>query len=232
MSDRIIEIAPRPGSKVTGNYRHSGPITHKQTREVIHEFLGATPFQIPGDGCVLNLDNPDQKLIYDCIINGREVAAFFGPGKRFEIVDHQKQDREQIEFVMRRTKVHKYLESLLDEKRIIPFGKIIGKYGNTDESTYAKLLMYSDTPEGCDKIERWFKHADRDIAILIQLALEQGDHTEKEGLYKRPGSEVYYWNEAQIGLGEQSVVTWLKNPENKDVYEAMKSKFIPKASKK
>lgn len=232
MSERIIEIVPKPGLKVTGNYRHSGPITHKETRQVIHEFMGATPFQIPGDGCVLDLQDPDQKLIYDCIINGREVAAFFGPGKRFQIVDHQKQDREQIEFVMRRSKVHKYLESLLDEKRIIPFGKIIGVYGNTEESTYAKLLLYSDKKEGCEKIERWYKHADREIAILIQLALEQGDSDEKTGLYKKPGSELYYWGQAQVGIGEQAVVGWLKNPDNKDVYEAMKSKFIPKASKK
>lgn len=220
--------------RIFGDFSYSGEVHKESSRKTkIASYLGAKSFNMPGMGCILNLDDPEEKMMYDCITEGYELKPFFvgkpdgtrGSSQRFKIEDQQADAAAYLANRKKKKELEKFIDGLKD-KRLMNFALIMGLSGS-EEMVRSQLLMMldSDDDREREKLAKYVYHKDRNILELLHVAKLEGKPTEKQGVYKT-GQGLYYFNDIPMGLGEDAAVAFLKADKNSEIYQALKDAYF------
>lgn len=230
---KFVTIVPLD-DRIFGDFSYSGVVHKFSDRKVeIAKYLGVRSFNMPGMGCLLNLEDPDEKKMYDCITEGYELRPFFignpngsrGSSQRFKIEDQQADATAYLENRKKKKELEKFIDGLKD-KRLMNFGMIMGLSGS-EEMVRSQLLMMLDSEDEKDreKLSKYVYHKDRNILELLHIARAEGKPSEKQGVYKT-GQGLYYFNDIPMGLGEDAAIAFLKADKNSEIYQALKDAYF------
>jgi hypothetical protein len=228
----IVNVKPFEPKKVFGHLSHTGKLT-KNGKIVPHwpEFIGASKFIVDGHGVVLNLEREEDKLFYEIITESDQLRSRFSMGKdtkrkagaRFYIEDVEADSKAYLAEREQKAVVDAFIANL-DEKQTLRFGLPLGLSGSYSK-VRASLYKLAENPDGRKKLADFINNKARVVIETIYEAMKYGDAANKKGVYK-DGREMIYMNGQPIGLGINQAVNFFQQPENVDMYKALKDMVL------
>jgi hypothetical protein len=222
-----IHIKPRKDSKVVGHASYKAKIAMGASGDK-YELPGRN-FGISGDGVILNMAKPENRKTYDILMGPNPgIRAWFNPAAkfryRFDIVNLQKEADDYLANDELKTDYKSQVVKLKPTEL-----KTIGYFfrlGNDPKMIKAGLYKMIDNTAQRAKVGKFLLSADRQLLLYINYGLKGGDEANKKGLYKN-SRELFFFNDTVIGLGEDTVIAYLKKEteDSASIYNILKEEY-------
>lgn len=187
------------------------------------------------DGVTFDLDNPLQKNIWECIKNSKLIAPERGArdSKGNLLIDGDTKRYGLAEFYVERPGVEA-------ERRISRIKLITKAYTFIESDSAAgrmtKVRLLGKTMRNApdsDIQDYLYQRAEKDPAIIIDLytgsdtALKLMLIDAKDNRVIHLESGVWMYGDERLGVTDESVILYLKNPLNKHIYELVRNETYP-----
>jgi hypothetical protein len=221
-----VHIKPIKKLKVFGDSFFSGTLIDSNGKK--HDHKGRKIFTIPGMGVMLNLDRPADKEFYEKV-SGPTLKRLFNPKNklayRFDIIDMNKDADDYLAKEDVKTDLKSMVMKLteLELKTIGFFFKMGSDLKIIKAGLYKKIDGDKNSREA---VANFLQHVDRKLLEYVYHGLSEGDAASKKGLWKN-ATGLHYYEDVPIGIGEDSVVAFLKqtNDDAVLIYEVLKTNY-------
>ena len=213
--------------------RNSGKYFIKETEQIIVE-----------DGTVFNLDDEIQAATWEAIKNNPMIAPdrwAKGPNgdnlidgnmdkhstkQRYGIAELYV-DRPGLETnrrISRKKKIHQAIDFIINDENgaggRLTMAKILGKrmYNMPDADVEDYLIQVAEKDP--DKIIKLYTGSDTALRIALVDARDKGVIYVKDKMY-------WYGDTTLLGGTDEAVITWMRNPKNKKLFELIKHDTYP-----
>lgn len=174
--------------------------------------------RIPENGLRLDIDSPLQRLDYLFLRNHKDITDLGREpierlGTRYVIVDEDRiAKREDIKnkSTIKALKFYESMTKMQKERCLRIFGI---NANNTSEEVINKRLFDIINQRTNDFIELWIDNKSRDIQWLIEEGIARRILLKKNGIYQ--------YNGIQLGLNLAEAISYLNDPVNSEIKDAL-----------
>lgn len=191
-------------------------------------------------GCTFDLDDPLEKNLWECIKNNPVIAPdrtakdkngnylIDGTQERYGradfYVEHEGEiSKRRVSRIQLVTKAYNYIEKDSAEGRITKC-KLLGKAMRNAPDTDIQDYLYSRAEKNPQEIIDLYTNSDQALKLLIIEAKDKDIIKNQNG--------IWMFSETMLGVTDDAIILYLKNPENKGLYDEIKALTFPDMSLK
>ena len=191
------------------------------------------------DGVSFDLDNPRDRNIWECIKDSFLIAPernsrdskgnllIDGGPKRYGLAEFYVErpgveSAKRISRIKQVTKAYMYIEGDTDQGRLTKV-KLLGKSMRNAPSSDIQDYLYQRADKNPELIIDLYTGSDTALKLLLI------DAKDKKVIIHESG--VWMYADTSLGVTDESVILYLKNPQNLNIYESIRNETYPDMAK-
>lgn len=190
-------------------------------------------------GKTFNLDDPYEKNLWECVRTNPVIAPertakdqngnllIDGTQERYGRADFYVEregevSKRRVSRIQLVTKAYVFIEGDSPAGRITKC-KLLGKAMRNAPDTDVQDYLYSRAEKNPQEIIDLYTGSDQALKLLIIDAKDKNIITNQSG--------IWMFSETMLGATDEAIIMYLKNPDNKNIYDAIKNLTFPEMVK-